>query len=64
MKWEYTEDKINLNEPHISGKRIIQMREQAGWIHISTVFKGDTAMLKFKRKIQIENGKDKEVSHR
>lgn len=64
MKWEYIEDEINLNESHIPARKIIQMREQAGWINVSTGFKGDTAILKFKRKIKIENGKDKEISHR
>lgn len=51
-KWEYIEDKFNLNEPHIPARKIIQMREKAGWINTSTGWEGDTAILKFKRKIQ------------
>lgn len=51
-QYEYIEDKFNLNEPHMPARKIIQMREQAGWINISTGWKGDIAILKFKRKIQ------------
>lgn len=51
-QYEYVEDKFNLNEPHIPASKIIQMREQAGWINVSTGVKGDTAILRFKRKIQ------------
>lgn len=56
-KWEYAEDKFNLNEPHLKASSIIKMRELAGWINVSTGFKGDTAILKFKRKTQQNNGK-------
>lgn len=49
---EYIEDKINMSEPHIPARKIIQMREQAGWVNYYMKLKGDTAILKFKRKIQ------------
>ena len=55
-KCEYVEDKFNLNEPHIPPRKIIEMREQAGWMCISTEYKGKNVTLKFKRKIQQENG--------
>ena len=51
-QYEYIEDKFNLNEPHISARKIIKMREKAGWINFYTMLKGDMAILRFKRKIQ------------
>lgn len=51
-QYEYIEDKFNLNEPHIPARKIIQMREKDGWINYCTKLNGDTAILKFKRKIQ------------
>lgn len=51
-QYEYIEDKISLNQPHIPVSKIMQMRASAGWVCILTERKGDLAILKFKRKIQ------------
>ena len=51
-QFEYIEDKFNLKGPHIPAKKIIKMREQAGWINYYTALEGDIAILRFKRKIQ------------
>lgn len=50
-KWEYIEDTFNMNEPHPKPSSIIKTRAVDGWINVSTGFKGDTAILRFKRKI-------------
>lgn len=51
-QYEYIEDKFNRFEPHIPAREIIRMREQVGWINYYVGWKGDTAILKFKRKLQ------------
>lgn len=55
-KWEYVEDKINIKETHISILKIMEMRELAGWFCWCAERKKDIVTLKFKRKIQQENG--------
>ena len=48
--YEYAEDKINLDAPHLPARKIIKMRESAGWINTSIKYVNGTGILSFKRK--------------